>query len=79
MSLKKISAYTVYFDPRKQYFWLRLRLEDEQQSMIDVPFNGIEELSAAASLLRNETETFYDPKTGNTVIGWEPTGENHPS
>lgn len=76
MKLIKVTDYTVYVNPTKKYYWLRLRLENKD--IKDVPFHNVVELDGVVDLLRNEHNTFFDDETDNIVIGWEPTGENAP-
>lgn len=76
--LVKINAYTVYANPQKKYFWLRLRLEEHIPEIIDMQCSSMQELSGLVEVLRNEANTLFDPENQNIVIGWEPTGENAP-
>jgi hypothetical protein len=78
-NLKKITAYTVYANTEKKYFWLRLRLEDHSPEIIDMKCFSMEELHALVDILRNEANTLFDIDNENIVIGWEPTGEHAPS
>ncbi len=77
-NLVKINAYTVYANPQKKYFWLRLRLEECTPEIIDMQCSSMQELTALVDILRNEANTLFDPENQNIVIGWEPTGEHAP-
>ncbi len=78
MNLKKIAAYTVYANPEKKYFWVRLRLDDHKPEVIDLKCDSMLEVYTTVDLLRNEKNTMFDIDDQNIVIGWEPTGENAP-
>ncbi len=76
--LKKITAYTVYANPQNEFFWVRVKLENSEQTH-DYPFQNLSDLNAFVELLRHEVYTYFDPKNKNLVIGWEPTGEDAPN
>lgn len=78
MDLKKINAYTVYANPLKKYFWVRIRIENPEEETFDVPCETMIDLGVLIDLLRNESNTFFDAESQNIVVGWEPTGENSP-
>lgn len=78
MKLKKITAYTIYTNPEEKYFWVRLRLEENDQDIADISLPSLAEMQALVDLLRNESRVWYDTETNNIVVGWEPVGENAP-
>jgi hypothetical protein len=77
MPLKKITAYTVYANPQRKFFWVRVKLENTEETH-DYPFENVVELNAFTELLRHEQYTYFDSENQNLVIGWEPTGEHAP-
>lgn len=77
-TLKKITAYTVYANPQTEFFWVRVKLENSEETH-DYPFQNVSDLNAFVELLRIEQYTYFDTQNKNLVIGWEPTGENAPS
>jgi hypothetical protein len=78
MRLKKITAYTVYANPHTHYFWIRLRMDNNNEDTFDIKMETLPDLMAMVDLLRNETHTLFDTETQNIVIGWEEAGEKHP-
>ncbi|MCU0445081.1 MAG: hypothetical protein MUE85_09195 [Microscillaceae bacterium] len=78
MNLKKITAYTVYVNPQTHYFWVRLRLDNNNDDIFDLKVENLPDLTAIVDLLRNESHILFDTQTQNIVIGWEQAGELHP-
>jgi hypothetical protein len=77
MELQRITAYTVYANPNKEYYWIRMKFEGSEETK-DLQVKTLPDLNAIVDLFRNETHCYYDESTQNVVIGWEATGENSP-
>jgi hypothetical protein len=75
--LNKIVSYSIRIDVANKMFLLKLKVE-EIETHVEITFTSLTELAAGVELLRNESNTFYNPSNGEIVIVWEPTGENDP-
>jgi hypothetical protein len=76
-NLNKILNYSLFIKPEGGIYIVRLKIQD-LETPIEIKFSTIMELDAVATILRNETNTFYDTLSNTIVIEWEPIGENDP-
>jgi hypothetical protein len=75
--LNKILSYSVKIDVASKNYDVKLKIADIE-APVEIAFSNLIEMAACIELLRDESNTFYNPVTGEIHIIWEPVGENDP-